>query len=62
MGMPIGPIALLDEVGIDVGVHVMSGNMTDLIKDRDGIKLNYSMPKMLEAGLLGRKSKIQFPI
>ena len=57
MGMPVGPIALLDEVGIDVGVHVMSGNMTDLIKDRDGIKLNYSMPKMLEAGLLGRKYK-----
>jgi 3-hydroxyacyl-CoA dehydrogenase/enoyl-CoA hydratase/3-hydroxybutyryl-CoA epimerase len=60
MGMPVGPIALLDEVGIDVGVHVMSGNMNDLIKDRDGIKLNYSMPKMLEAGLEGRKSKKGF--
>ena len=60
MGMPVGPIALLDEVGIDVGVHVMSGNMTDLIKDRDGIKLNYSMPKMLEAGLSGRKSEKGF--
>ena len=60
MGMPVGPVALLDEVGIDVGVHVMSGNMTDLIKDRDGIKLNHSMPKMLEAGLEGRKSKKGF--
>ena len=58
--MPVGPVALLDEVGIDVGVHVMSGNMTDLIKDRDGIKLNYSMPKMLEDGLSGRKSKKGF--
>ena len=38
----------------------MSGNMNDLIKDRDGIKLNYSMPKMLEAGLSGRKSKKGF--
>ena len=60
MGMPVGPVVLLDEVGIDVGVHVMSGNMTDLIKDRDGIKLNYSMPKMLEDGLSGRKSKKGF--
>jgi len=60
LGMPVGPVALLDEVGIDVGVHVMSGNMTDLIKDRDGIKLNYSMPKMLEDGLSGRKSKKGF--
>jgi len=60
LGMPVGPVALLDEVGIDVGVHVMSGNMNDLIKDRDGIKLNYSMPKMLEDGLSGRKSKKGF--
>jgi 3-hydroxyacyl-CoA dehydrogenase/enoyl-CoA hydratase/3-hydroxybutyryl-CoA epimerase len=60
LGMPVGPVALLDEVGIDVGVHVMSGNMIDLIKDRDGIKLNYSMPKMLEDGLSGRKSKKGF--
>ena len=59
-GMPIGPIALLDEVGIDVGVHVMSGNMADLIKNRDGFKMNYSMPKMFEDGLLGRKSKKGF--
>ena len=60
LGMPIGPIALLDEVGIDVGVHVMSGNMADLIKNRDGFKMNYSMPKMFEDGLMGRKSKKGF--
>ena len=60
LGMPIGPIALLDEVGIDIGVHVMSGNMADLVKERDGFKINYSMPKMLEAGLMGRKSKKGF--
>ena len=34
--------------------------MTDIIKDRDGVKLNYSMPKMLEAGLEGRKNKKGF--
>jgi len=60
LGMPIGPIALLDEVGIDVGVHVMSGNMADLIKNRDGFNMNYSMPKMFEDGLMGRKSKKGF--
>ena len=60
LGMPIGPIALLDEVGIDIGVHVMSGNMADLVKEREGFKINYSMPKMLEAGLMGRKSKKGF--
>lgn len=60
LGMPIGPITLLDEVGIDVGAHVMSGNMADLLKGRDGFKINHSMPKMFEAGLHGRKSKKGF--
>ena len=57
LGMPIGPITLLDEVGIDVGAHVMSGNMAELLKGREGFKINYSMPKMFEAGLHGRKAK-----
>ena len=57
LGMPIGPITLLDEVGIDVGAHVMSGNMAQLLKGREGFKINYSMPKMFEAGLHGRKAK-----
>jgi len=60
LGMPIGPIALLDEVGIDIGVHVMSGNMADFVKDREGFKINNSLPKMLDAGLLGRKSRKGF--
>lgn len=60
LGMPIGPITLLDEVGIDVGAHVMSGNMADLLKGREGFKINHSMPKMFEAGLHGRKSKKGF--
>ena len=62
LGMPIGPITLLDEVGIDVGAHVMSGNMAQLLKGREGFKINYSMPKMFEAGLHGRKAKKGFYI
>ncbi|MBM77984.1 MAG: multifunctional fatty acid oxidation complex subunit alpha [Crocinitomicaceae bacterium] len=60
LGMPIGPITLLDEVGIDVGAHVMSGNMAELLKGRKDFKINHSMPKMFEAGLHGRKSKKGF--
>ena len=60
LGMPIGPITLLDEVGIDVGAHVMSGNMADLLKGRQGFKINHSMPKMFEAGLHGRKAEKGF--
>ncbi len=60
LGMPIGPITLLDEVGIDVGAHVMSGNMAELLKGREDFKINHSMPKMFEAGLHGRKSKKGF--
>ena len=60
LGMPIGPITLLDEVGIDVGAHVMSGNMAELLIGREGFKINYSMPKMFDAGLHGRKAKKGF--
>jgi 3-hydroxyacyl-CoA dehydrogenase/enoyl-CoA hydratase/3-hydroxybutyryl-CoA epimerase len=52
-GFPVGPITLLDEVGMDVGLkasQVMHHNFGDRMQPGDGIA------KMVEAGRLGRKS------
>jgi 3-hydroxyacyl-CoA dehydrogenase/enoyl-CoA hydratase/3-hydroxybutyryl-CoA epimerase len=52
-GFPVGPIALLDEVGIDVGFKasgVMQAAFGDRMTPAPGIA------KMVEAGRLGRKS------
>lgn len=56
LGFPVGPAALMDEVGIDVGAHIMSGDLMTAVADREGITVSYALPKMFEAGLLGRKS------
>ncbi|MEM7395042.1 MAG: 3-hydroxyacyl-CoA dehydrogenase family protein, partial [Verrucomicrobiota bacterium] len=56
-GMPMGPLRLSDEVGIDVAHHVASF-LTTHYKDRmpePGI-----LNRMLEEGLLGRKSGAGF--
>lgn len=55
-GMPVGPITLMDEVGIDVSVHVGKFmQTTDL-----GVRVSGGNPemliKMVEKGFLGRKS------
>ena len=52
-GMPMGPMRLLDEVGIDVADHVaqfFGSSFGDRMPAPD------SLPKMVEKGLLGRKS------
>lgn len=52
-GMPMGPMRLLDEVGIDVADHVaqfFGSAFGDRMPAPD------SLPKMVEKGLLGRKS------
>ena len=52
-GMPMGPMRLLDEVGIDVANHVaqfFGSSFGDRMPAPD------SLPKMVEKGLLGRKS------
>lgn len=57
-GYPVGPIALLDEVGIDVGVHV-SRILGKLFAGRN-VKPSAAMEKLSEAGYKGRKNNRGF--
>ena len=51
-GMPMGPIRLLDEVGVDVALHVAQ---TLAASFSDRMLVPVILGKMVEAGLLGRK-------
>jgi len=57
-GYPVGPVALLDEVGIDVVVHV-SRNFGQLYAHR-GLSGGEGFDKLHEAGYAGRKNKRGF--
>ncbi len=57
-GYPVGPITLVDEVGMDVGVHV-GEVMEKSIKDRN-IKTSSVLAKLFEQGFLGRKNNKGF--
>ncbi len=57
-GFPVGPITLIDEVGIDVGTHV-SEVLGKLFSDR-GVTPSDVMKKMSDAGFKGRKNKKGF--
>ena len=57
-GYPVGPIALLDEVGIDVGAHV-SKVLGPLFALR-GAKPNTAMERLFQAGYKGRKNNRGF--
>jgi 3-hydroxyacyl-CoA dehydrogenase/enoyl-CoA hydratase/3-hydroxybutyryl-CoA epimerase len=52
-GMPMGPMRLLDEVGLDVALHVAQ---TLAASFSDRMTVPESLVKMTQAGLLGRKS------
>ncbi len=53
-GFPVGPIALLDEVGIDVGAHV-ARDLGATYAER-GLGASDLLPRMFEAGYQGRKN------
>jgi 3-hydroxyacyl-CoA dehydrogenase/enoyl-CoA hydratase/3-hydroxybutyryl-CoA epimerase len=57
-GFPVGPITLLDEVGIDVGAHV-SGILGGLFAGR-GAKPSAAMERLFKAGYRGRKNNRGF--
>jgi 3-hydroxyacyl-CoA dehydrogenase / enoyl-CoA hydratase / 3-hydroxybutyryl-CoA epimerase len=57
-GYPVGPIALLDEVGIDVGAHV-SKVLGPLFTERGPLP-NTAMERLFQAGYKGRKNNRGF--
>lgn len=57
-GYPVGPVALMDEVGIDVGAHV-AADLGTAFADR-GLGASDALPKMYEAGYQGRKNGTGF--
>lgn len=52
-GMPMGPLRLLDEVGLDVGIHVAQ-TLADAFPDR--MSVPPLLTEMVAKGLLGKKS------
>ena len=52
-GMPMGPMRLLDEVGLDVSLHVAE-TLAKSFSER--LRVPESIREMVKAGLLGRKS------
>lgn len=57
-GFPVGPVVLMDEVGLDVGAHV-SSVLSPMFRKR-GAEPTTSAQKIYEAGFLGRKNKKGF--
>ena len=53
-GFPVGPAALFDEVGIDVGAHV-AGVLSDTFEQR-GAKTSKKAAELVDAGYKGRKN------
>jgi 3-hydroxyacyl-CoA dehydrogenase/enoyl-CoA hydratase/3-hydroxybutyryl-CoA epimerase len=53
-GFPVGPLALLDEVGVDVGAHV-ARDLGKAFAER-GFPEGSSILRLVEAGYLGRKA------
>jgi len=53
-GFPVGPLALMDEVGIDVGAHIARGALGEMFVNR-GIEQDDTVQKLADAKLFGRK-------
>lgn len=57
-GFPVGPVALLDEVGIDVGAHV-ADTLSDKFEAR-GARTSKKSKELMDDNYLGRKNKKGF--
>jgi 3-hydroxyacyl-CoA dehydrogenase / enoyl-CoA hydratase / 3-hydroxybutyryl-CoA epimerase len=58
-GFPVGPITLMDEVGLDVGAHVTTGELMRFFEQR-GAKGSTLLLRLSELGYKGRKAKKGF--
>ena len=56
-GMPMGPLRLLDEIGLDTSLHV-GRYFAETFPDR--IRVPAPVPELIEKGYLGKKSKIGY--
>jgi 3-hydroxyacyl-CoA dehydrogenase/enoyl-CoA hydratase/3-hydroxybutyryl-CoA epimerase len=55
-GFPVGPITLADEVGIDVGAHIMSGELMQAIVAERDMQISTTLLDVAKAGYKGRKN------
>jgi len=60
VGYPVGPYNLIDEVGIDVGAHIMEGELMDKFLERPGAVASNKLKDMYAAGFSGRKNNKGF--
>jgi 3-hydroxyacyl-CoA dehydrogenase len=58
-GFPVGPITLIDEVGIDVGAHVAK-DLAPFFEPRFGKRDASALDAMVKQGFLGRKANKGF--
>lgn len=58
-GYPVGPVTLVDELGIDVAAHVARGEVRKLFEAR-GLKASDGYTRLFEKGFKGRKNKKGF--
>jgi enoyl-CoA hydratase / long-chain 3-hydroxyacyl-CoA dehydrogenase len=58
-GFPVGPITLIDEVGIDVGAHVAK-DLAPFFAPRFGTRDASALDAMVKQGFLGRKANKGF--
>ncbi len=58
-GFPVGPIALADEVGLDIAAHV-SKSTKSFVESKPGLVVNEALVHMYADGRKGRKNKKGF--